>query len=216
MLQRLLDHECRQLSKREAASVLKAVNPAIDLADFDSGDCLIYSKNLDFYPGYRLLDINSRAGDPVQRVFVIYCDDERFEVLDWSNKPIYRLNDQVPIKLDRDNVHDYVRMFFALVKGRKGRFHIVESIEDLDWKDDPPPSARKAIGNMLMPLTLVDSPDNNSGDNHDSAWHLRGVFNYRDMLFQSDVHVSTYARVRMDNEEILVENLPIFDENLAQ
>lgn len=212
MLQRILEHDYRQLNKREAASILKAINPVIELADFDADSCFIYAQDLAFYPGYQLLDITTHDGGPVKRVFAIYQDDDHFEVLDWSNKAIYRLNDRVPVQLDRDNVYDYVRMFFTLVKGRKGRFRIVESVEDLDWKDDPPPSARKAIGDMLMPLTLVSA----TPDNHDSAYHLRGVFNHRDMLFQSDVHVSTYGRVRMDNEEILVENLPIFDENLGQ
>ena len=212
MLQRILEHNYRQLNKRETASVLKAVNRYIELEGFDAGTSYIYTQDLSFYPGYQLLDINTQDSDPVQRIFVIYKDDNSFEVLDWSNAPIYRLNDKVPIELDNQNIHDYVRMFFAVVKGRKGRFHIIESVEDLDWKDDPPPSARKAIGNMLMPLRLVAA----SAGDEDSAFHLRAVFNYRDMLFESDIYVSAYGRVRMDNEEILVENLPIFDENFGQ
>ena len=212
MLQRILEHDHRQLNKREAASILATVNPFIEIGDFDADTSFIYTQDLSFYPGYQLLDINSHDGDPVQRIFVIYGDDDNFEVLDWSNAPIYRLNDAVPVQLDTENIHDYVRMFFALVKGRRGRFHIIEGVEDLEWKDDPPPSARKAIGNMLMPLKLVPI---SAGDD-DGVFHLRGVFNHRDMLFQSDVHVNSSGRVRMDNEEILVENLPIFDENLGQ
>lgn len=212
MLQRILEKDYRQLNKRETSSVLAAINPSIDIADFEAETCVIYAQKLDFYPGYQLLDMNSRNSDPAKRIFVIYYDDHHFEVLDWSNAPIYRLNDNASVQLDEDNIHDYVRLFFAMVRGRKGRFHIIESVEDLDWKDDPPPSTRKAISNMLMPLTLIQVNHSRDGE----AFHLRAVFNHRDMLFQSDIHVTIYGRVRMDSEDILIENLPVFDENLGQ
>lgn len=60
-------------------------------------------------------------------------------VLDWTNAPIYKLNESVPIVLDDKTVGFYVRFFFTYVRGRHGRFLIVESVDDIAWKDEPPP-----------------------------------------------------------------------------
>ncbi|MEO5368373.1 MAG: hypothetical protein H7831_18850, partial [Magnetococcus sp. WYHC-3] len=142
-----------KLDLAEAATILDIVNPAFDGTKFDPVETTIMTQQVRFYPGYRLLDIADHASKPALRRFVLYTP-ENFIVLNFTNAPIYSLNEKLPIKLNSENVDDYVRFFFSYVRGRHGRFIITESVEDIHWRDDPPPSARKAIGKMLNPESI--------------------------------------------------------------
>ena len=104
---------------------------------------------------------------------------------------------------------DYARFFFSHVRGEHGRFLIIDTVDDIDWKDEPPPSARKATGKMLEELHVI-------GKGVDGTWHLLGRMVFRDSLFQAQIHVAPDGQVSMSNEELLVDDMPIMDDTLGQ
>lgn len=197
-----------KLDLAEAATILDRVNPLLDGIDFDPVDTVIMAVDISFYSGYRLLDlINYGAAIPSHR-YVVNKDNEDI-VLNFTNEPIYALNKNVPIVLNQNNVADYVRFFFMYVRGRHGRFLISESVEDINWREEPPPAAKKTIGQMLRPLRLKDN-------GLDGTYNMTATMMFKDSLFKSDITVTTGGLVTLSNEELLIEDMPVLDDLFGQ
>ena len=73
---------------------------------------------------------------------------------------------------------------------------------------EPPPNARKAIGSLIEPVTL------NSVD-ADGIYHLAVRMIFKDSLFKSGVRVTPQGVVTMENEELVVEDIPVLDDVLG-
>lgn len=194
--------------KLETEDLLRTFQPHIDVATFNPRTTVVMTRPLPFYPGYTFYDIADHESLPARRCFVLRRGDD-IVVLDFTNAPLYALNQRCPLLLTEKTLPDYVRFFFTFVRGRHGRFLLCESIEDIVWREEPPPSARKAIGKMLDPLTLLrEDPDGTA--------HFQASMIFRDTLFQAEVSVTRDGLVRLSNEKLLVEDMPILDDTFGQ
>ncbi|MEK7801928.1 MAG: hypothetical protein AAB276_05685, partial [Pseudomonadota bacterium] len=165
--------------------------------------------DLSFYPGHRFLDIADHSHIPAARRFLIE-KDEHYTVIDFTNMPFYGLNSSVPIKLTKETLGDYTRFFFQFVRGRHGRFLIVESVDDIQWREEPPPAARRAIGKLITPMTLIPN------DTPNGPYHLLAQMVFKDSLFQSDITVTETGMVSLSNEKLMIEDLPVLDDVFGQ
>ena len=197
-----------KLELDEIAVILDKLNPEFDGSVFDPVETTILAQELSFYPGYRLLDISDHAAMPPLQRFALYSNSD-FMILNFSNEVIYTLNQKLPINLNEKNVTDYVRFFFTYVRGRHGRFVITENTDDIAWKESPPPAARKAVGTMLMPVTLE-----NIG--RESDYQLSATMVFKDSLFKSKIKVDAKGFVSLSDEELLVEDMPVLNDTFGQ
>ncbi len=195
-----------KLDAVETQIVLDRINPSLQGSSFDPSNTVIMARDLSFYPGYRFLDIADHSTMPQNRRYVLLSERE-ITPLDFTNQPIYSLNASLPIQLNDDNIDDYVRFFFSYVRGRHGRFLITENVEDINWREDPPPSARKAVGKMLQPLQIYKTA---------TGYELKGQMMFKDTLFQSDIMVEKDGTVALSNQQLLIENMPVLDDTLGQ
>lgn len=198
----------KKLEKDEAGELLSLINPHLDTAPFAADRASVMVFPLPFYPGYTFAEMTNHGALPPITAHVVYKGAD-VTVLNWTNVPIYALNKKVPVQLTDNNVADYARFFFAHVRGQQGRFLIIDTVDDIDWKEDPPASARKAIGKMLEELHIT-------GRDTGGTWHLLGRMIFRDSLFQAHIHVTPDGQVSMSNEELLVDDMPIMDDTLGQ
>lgn len=199
----------QKLELEDIATILDQIQKDLDVM-FDPIETIILAWETPFYPNYKVLEIANHETLPSIRRFVVYTPNN-WEILDYSNKPIYKLNKEVPIKLNRENICDYIRFFFSFVKGKHGKFNIVESVEDIKWRDDPPPQARKAISGMITPITLVPPP---SGEDKSKFFAVVCMM-FKNALFKSDVIVSENGSVTLTNEQLQVDDMPVIDETLG-
>lgn len=197
-----------RLSPQECEQALTEINPALRGSDFSPSTVTILAQDISFYPGYRLIDIADYETTPVFRKFLVYKTGHAV-ALDWTNGPIYALNDRVGLGLVPDTVAGYVRFFFDFVRGPEGKFTIIESVDDIDWREEPPPAARKALGKMIKPLTVL-------GKDKAADFHIKACMTFQDSLYQAGVFVSPRGRVRIADEEILVDDLPVLDSTIGQ
>lgn len=203
----------KKLELDELAIILDDVNTHLDGSPFDPIDTTALGIDVPFYPGYRFLDLADYSTMPGKRRFVLYKDSSDGKpsdviVLDWTNEPIYLLNHNLPIALDKDNIGNYIRFFFTYVRGKHGRFIVTESVDDINWKEDPPPQARKAISKMLLPLEILDHKD--------GKYYFKTTMMFRDSLFKADIEVQSNGLVTLSNEELLVEDMPVLDDTFGQ
>jgi hypothetical protein len=196
-----------KLDLLECETVLEEINPALKGSHFHPATVTILAQEPKFYPGYRFLDLADYETVPNIRKFVLYKPGD-VVVLNWTNEPIYALNEKAPILLDESTVSDYVRFFFTYVRGKHGRFIITENVEDILWRDEPPPAARKAIGKMLEPLHITE---HKGGD-----FKLIARMMFKDSLFKTTVNVQASGLVNLSDEELLIEEMPIVDDTFGQ
>jgi len=197
-----------KLEPDEVASLIDIYNPLFEGSIFDPLETTIMAQNLSFYPGFRYLDIGDYTCVPSMHRYCIDGPDTHV-VLDWSNEPIYRLNQEAPIVLNEETVCEYVRFFFKHVRGKNGRFLVVENVDDIRWRDTPPPAARKTIGEMIIPVQIYEMRD-------DGTFDLKISVMFKDSLFECDAEVKPDGLITLSNEKLLVEDMPVLDNVLGQ
>lgn len=198
----------QKLDLEDIAAILEKVNPKLEGVPFDPVETTAMAWDIPFYPGYRLIELADHTSMPVIKRFVIYKEDHQI-IIDWKNETIYSLNQSCPIQLDEDNIIDYTIFFFTYVRGKHGRFLIVENVDDISWKEEPPPNARKAIGDMIDPVSLIEKDAK-------GVYHLKACMMFKDSLFKCDVDVQSDGKVIMQNEELLIEDIPVLDDVIGQ
>ncbi len=196
-----------RLERPETEELLNQVGPHFEGGEFNKDNAVILAQDFSFYPGYRFLDVANFENVPPQHRYVLYKSDDII-VLDWTNEPIYVLNDKLPIELNDNNIIDYARFFFAYIRGKQGRFVIVENVDDINWREEPPVAARKAIGSMLEPMHIFNKEK-------DGTYHLDICLIFKDSLFKSKVEIKVNGLVTLYDEELVVEDMPIADQTLA-
>lgn len=197
-----------KLDPPECAQLLDEINPVLQGSDFDPQTATILAQDMSFYPGYRFLDIADFEVNPPRRKYVIYKPGTT-HVLDWTNAPIYKLNDIVPLGLSSETVADYVRFFFTYVHGPHGKFTIAETVDDIEWREEPPPAARKALGGMLKPVEIANRHD-------DGSFSGSVCLMFKNSLYRTAITVSKTGRITMADEEILVDDMPVLDATFGQ
>ena len=197
-----------KFDEKESKTVLAEINPALTGEGFDSASVTVLGQAIAFYPGYRFLDIADYEMTPHMRKFVVYKPGD-VTVLDWTNRPVYALNDKVPLALNDETVADYMRFFFDYVRGPHGKFSVVENVDDIPWRDEPPPAARKALGKLLFPV----SPQ---GRNEDGSYRLGACMVFGDILYKTAVFITANGRVTIADQEIMVDDMPVLDDVFGQ
>lgn len=201
-----------KLEDNDSNMLLERINPLLEGSPFQAQTADIYLRDVSFYPGYRFLKICDQRVTPPHIRNVLYSEDDVI-VLGGSNEFIYALNDKLPILLTADNVCDYVRFFFTHVRGKKGRFVVVETMDDISWKEEPPPSARRAIGNMIKAVSYCDPAElAGSVSVEDGNHYVEACFLFKTALFMSFIEVKANGRVQVVQEELLVEDMPVLDD----
>lgn len=180
------------------------INPHLDI-QFDSARATVMIHNLSFYQGYFIAEISDHDQNPPVLRIAICNDKGDVHVLNWSNAPIYKLNKAIPLTLNDNTILDYVRFFFTFVRGQHGRFLIVDTVDDIDWREEPAPAGRKALAKMIEPLALKKR-------NEDGTSIFSSTIIFRDSLFASEIVVKTDGHIEMKNEELLVEDIPVADD----
>lgn len=195
-----------------AAEILDQLNPLLDGAPFDAAMVRILSHPLPFYNDYSLVEVIDHDVNPARQVSFIYNEtpsDKRIHILNGKNEVIYDLNKSVPIFLNDEIISLYVRFFFSYVRGRHGRFLIVETVDEINWKEEPAPAGRKALGKMIEAIALKSKGEKGS-------YQLSASIVFKDSLFQSDITVDENGTVSLSNQELLVEDIPVIDDSFDQ
>lgn len=193
-----------RLDPPQVAQLLKDVNPLFAGAPFPEQGTVVLARDLSFWPGCALCDVTDHGANPPRRIFSVWKPGAAV-ILNWTNEPIYALNRIVPISLDEKTLPDYIRFFLQNVRGRHGRFLIAETVDDIGWKEEPPPAARRAVGRLLHPLRAKGKAP--TGESLYEACVM-----FRDSLFRTDISVSPEGSVTLSNEQMLIEDMPVLDD----
>jgi hypothetical protein len=193
-----------KLDSTQAAKMVELVNPKLDIK-YDPARATVMVHNLSFYPDYFVVELANHDENPPLIRLAICNDKGEVHVLNWTNVPIFLLNKKVPITLKGDALIDYVRFFFTFVRGKHGRFLIVDTVDDIDWREEPAPAGRKALAKMIEPMQIKRKES-------DGTVVLSASIVFKDSLFAGEIHVKPDGNISMQNEELMVEDIPVADD----
>lgn len=197
----------QKIDAEKTARLLSEVNPHFTPVPFSETQTTIRTQKLSFYRGYDLLELTDMSAVPAARKYAIYKPGD-VSVINWLNHPIYELNERAPIVLNERTVVDYVKFFFSFVRGRHGRFSVIETIDDIKWQVEPPLQGRKVMQEMLSPVTIT-------GRDEDGTFGLEAFMVFKDSLFKTKVHVKPDGLVSMSEEELKIEGMPVLNDTAA-
>ena len=190
-----------KMDDNQAASFLDEVNPHLDPMPFSPQSTSVKSYDLDFYDDYALVQLTDYDAIPNVRKYVLYKPGDIIPIT-WTNEPIYALNKKAPVIINEETVIDYVKFFFHYVRGRHGRFIVVEHVDDIQWKETPPANARKALSEIIAPVKILSKGD-------DFSFTLSANMVFKDSLFKTEIFVTAEGKFTLSNEDILVEGMPV-------
>ncbi|MBI1215744.1 MAG: hypothetical protein GC185_07995 [Alphaproteobacteria bacterium] len=197
----------QKLDPERAARVLSDINPYLEPVPFSEGETTVRMQRLPFYKDYTFYELTDLSAVPGARKYAL-CKPGDVNVVNWTNQTIYETNEKAPIALNDDSVVDYVKFFFNYVRGRHGRFLIIESIDDIRWQVEPPLQGRKVMQEMLEPVTVI-------GKDEDGTYNLEAFMVFKDSLFKTKVHVKRDGLVSMSEEELKIEGMPVLQDAAA-
>lgn len=197
-----------KLDKSKAAQIISAANPLLDIK-FDPDASQVMSHDLPFYPGCTLVEISRHDNNPPTVRNVVIDQNNQIIPLNWTNEPIFLLNEKTPILLNEVTKADYIRFFFHYVRGSHGRFLIVDTVDDIDWREEPAPAGRKALGQMIGPLSLKRKEE-------DGSDIFQSSMVFKDSLFSAEIILRPDGKITLQNEELLVEDIPVADDVFGQ
>jgi len=187
--------------------ILGEVNPHLEPVPFRADTTVIRTQRLPFYRGSILLELTDLSAVPAVKKYAIYKSGD-VSVIDWTNQVIYEANEKEPVVLNEETVIDYARFFFEYVRGRYGRFLIIEAIDDIRWQIEPPLQGRRVMQEMLEPVTLI-------GQDADGTFNLEAFMVFKDSLFKTKIHVKKDGLVSMSGEELKIEGMPVLQDTAA-
>jgi hypothetical protein len=187
--------------------MLGEINPFLEPIPFRPETTTIRTQKPPFYREHILVELTDLSAVPGARKYALYKPGD-VNVINWTNQAIYETNEKAPVLLNEKTVVDYVKFFFNYVRGRHGRFVIIETIDDVRWQIDPPLQGRKVMQEMLEPVTLISQDP-------DGTFNLEAFMVFKDSLFKTKIHVRKEGLVSMSSEELKIEGMPVFQDVMA-
>lgn len=161
----------------------------------------IRSIPLPFYKAFALYEATSADGLPPMVVRFLRHGDEIF-VLDGSAGPVHAVNQREVLHLTADGVADYVRFFFANVRGSGDGFRVVERVEDVPFHGDASEEQRRRVADLVTPLSVVG--------NLPQGFAADGTVLFQSGLFSAKFVISPDGDVTTLGEKLLMDKVPAF------
>ncbi len=154
---------------------------------------------LPFYDEYRMYSLSDRS-QPAPNTRYVLAKEGDIGLLNWTNEPIYLINQKAPIKLDRKTLVAYSKFFFHYVRNELGRFVIVEKPEDVAWLPEADEKEKAAVAAKLKPVTY-------KGIGRDNLFSLDCTVMFRNALFATSIKVAPYELDAFDPEQGATEHM---------
>ncbi|MEC7576381.1 MAG: hypothetical protein VX740_09815 [Pseudomonadota bacterium] len=198
-----------KLDKKRKSQIFELIVKDLAPVVLDEENCSIISCPVDFYPEHALYEIvDNNVMPPMRRFYVISDDFKKVLPVEYSRESIHALNEDCGLYLTEDNIRSYLKFFFNFSRGRHGRFLVLDGVDDIQWQEDPPLAARRAISSMITPIELFNVDTDNN-------FACSACFVFKDSLVKADVKIKQNGQIEIHNEEILVEDMPIIDDSFA-
>lgn len=200
----MFDQTWDEIDPEDVPRLVAEINRDIKDKQFDPVTTTARKCDLPWYAEHQLIElVDTSTSNPTLIRRALYTPGD-FRILDWSNGPIYTTNEKAPINVSDDHAAAYVKFFFNFVKGRHGRFVIVEHVDEIAWEGSVPAKGKEAVAKLLKPVAVTGSEN--------GRITLLAFMVFKDSLFRANVHVERDGMVSLSDEALVIEGMPITED----
>jgi hypothetical protein len=194
------DNNWNDVQGDELAGFLEQINPIDGKYRTSPTSTQVAWRTLPFYETVALI----RVKDPnwVNKKMVIYylTDQGNLFRLNGTSPPIHEVNAKAPVKINTDNVLEYLRFFCFFVRGDEGPFYISEDMSDANMPTDMDATTRSVIEGTIRPASF-------EGMNEQGHFLCDAVVFYSNALFIANFAVQPTGMIEMLSDEPIAGDL---------
>lgn len=178
---------------------------ASDGLSFDFDTTEFTATSLPFYDEVLAVIVQStQKGSDVSVSFLYDQRWDKLSVLDGSADSIYLFNKSYSVSLTHDTIAEYLKFYLAHVMASDGRFYLIQSVEDISWRDEPDPNGKLALGKMITPVAIKKAEDD--------FFILNSTVIFQDFLIEVDIKIDRHTGViEFLDKDVLVKEIPVSD-----
>lgn len=196
----------QKLDANQASKTLADFSGILPGSPIDSQTVQIMAAPTSFYPDTKVYDILDRGAHP-PRGFTVVAKGKATTLVDYSVKTLQEMNDNYALRLSDETVCDYLRFYFRYVQGSYGRFNLIESVEDIAWREEPPSTAKKALSDIIESL-----PQAMAYDEDEKIWFGKLSFIFQTSLFQAIIIVAHTGEVTIRDQKLVIDQMPVAED----
>lgn len=195
------DNNWNKVEGAELQGFLEQINPIDGKYKVSADTTQVAWRMLPFYETVALV----RVHDPnwVNKNLNIYylTDKGTLFRLNGTSPPIHEVNAKAPIKVNENNVLEYLRFFCFFVRGEAGPFYIAESMDDPNMPKDMDDTTRSVIEGTIREASF-------EGMNDQGHFLCDAVVFYSNALFIANFAVQPSGMIEMLDDEPIAADLP--------
>jgi hypothetical protein len=196
------DHLWNAVTGEELVGFLEQINPVDGKLKVAPDSTQVHWRSLPFYENVALI----RVKDPnwVNRKLNVYflTDQGNLFRLNGTSPPIHDVNAKAPIRLNDNNVLDYLRFFCFFVRGEEGPFYVSESMTDPNMPQDMDETTRSVIEGSIREATY-------EGKNDQGHYLCEAVVFYSNALFSANFAIQPGGMIEMLDDNPIAPDLPV-------
>jgi hypothetical protein len=214
----MFDLKLQPLDPAATAKFLSDVAADIAPVKLPEGKTTVMVGDLPFYDEFKFYAVSDTTLAQPNTRYMLYKPGD-VSLMNWTNEPIYAVNERAPIKLDRKTVIPYSKFFFHYVRGQLGRFIIVEKPEEVIWLANANDKEKADVASRLQPVAY-------KGIGRDNLFTLTATVVFKNALFKTDIKIAPYemdvfdpesgapehytiGQMKLTNEDLLLEELNV-------
>ncbi|MDX1922618.1 MAG: hypothetical protein SFW65_05785 [Alphaproteobacteria bacterium] len=190
----------RVLPRADAMRIIAAVNPHLGEYALPPGTSPVRQAKLSFYENYQFFELTDIREAQPKSMFALHNpnggEDATF-VMDWTNRPIYTVNEHDPISLRTDNMADYLGFFFACVQGPYGPMTVVENL-------DPPADADEEVKKRVKEVLRMTPPKVVNYDRASGTFTVYAGMLFKDCIFKTKMEVGSNGLIQIVDHELAI------------
>jgi len=214
----MIDLKFQSLDAAATEKFLAEIASEIAPVKLTSGKTSVQVTDVPFYDEFKFYALSDSTLPQPNTRYMFYKSGDA-SMMNWTNEPIYSVNERAPIKLDRKTCIPYAKFFFHYVRGQLGRFIIVEKPEEVVWLSNANAKEKADVAAKLMPVTY-------NGIGRDNLFTLSATVVFKNALFKTDIKIAPYemdvfdpelgapehftiGQMKLTNEDLLLEELNV-------
>ncbi len=196
------DNNWNAVEGEELAGFLEQINPIDGKYHVKADSTKVEWRMLPFYDQVALIRVKDpNWTNPKLNIYYLTDQGNLFR-LNGTSPPIHEVNAKAPIKVNEENVLEYLRFFCFFVRGEEGPFYVAESMEDPNMPTEMDETTRSVIEGTIRPATF-------EGVNEQGHYLCDAVVFYSNALFIANFAVQPTGMIEMLDDEPIAADLPV-------